>query len=386
MLASMASKSLPSPDRLSMLRTNLGSFVRAGNLQGYTRLVLQYKMEHPNQYNLSAPLPSGSTLLHECAAKISEGYSRKTGSRKEDIEEALQIFEDLVQRGADQISVRSQNLSFDTFNAPAPIGETRWLTRPKTCNVLEYINRMLAEYVEPGYQAGAGSHQKIRVPALQKAIRILAAGPLHIHPYPSPTEKTLLHDLSKILHNGTIPTDVTFLLDDGQGSTTKCSAHSVIVCARSPVFKTMFASTMVEGKTHQVGPIVCDSVCFNAMLFWLYNDSFEMEYTCTQLTDILLLGDKYDVPSLLQHCEVLLSARLDVDNAISMVLFAKSHINFASYLFQQCVNFVAKNKMHLMQQQEFSQLAQFPEVLMAILTVGSVNVGEQKEQDSEQKE
>lgn len=380
----MASKSLPSPDRLSMLRTNLGSFVRAGNFQGYTRLVLQYKMEHPNQYNLSAPLPSGSTLLHECAAKISEGYSYKTGSRKEDIEEALQIFEDLVQRGADQISVIRQNLSFDTFNAPAE-HHTR-MNRPNTCNVIEYINRMLAEYVVPEYSIGNGPHQKIRVPALQKAIRILAAGPLHIHPYPSPTEKTLLHDLSKILHNGTIPTDVTFLLDDGQGSTTKCSAHSVIVCARSPVFKTMFASTMVEGKTHQVGPIVCDSVCFNAMLFWLYNDSFEMEYTCTQLTDILLLGDKYDVPSLLQHCEVLLSARLDIDNAISMVLFAKSHINFASYLFQQCVNFVAKNKMHLMQQQEFSQLAQFPEVLMAILTVGSVNVGEQKEQDSEQKE
>lgn len=148
-------------------------------------------------------------------------------------------------------------------------------------------------------------------------------------------QQCLAFNLSLLLSSGW-HADVTLLADGRQ-----IKVHSVILAARSPVFKQMLDSGMKESSTHTVSITDMDWDELNHFSSFLYSGTVKDALWESEATICALIyaASKYEVVSLLQLCADKIVELVSVDNAARWLL-AAAQLNVEP-LKDFCANFVA---------------------------------------------
>ncbi|CAL1280894.1 unnamed protein product [Larinioides sclopetarius] len=129
---------------------------------------------------------------------------------------------------------------------------------------------------------------------------------------------TLSEDLHNLFQN-TKFSDIVL-----QAQTKKFSVHKNILCARSPVFSTMFTIDMKEKKSNCVELYDVDDETLQSMLLFIYTDSVG-DLKWDALLKLYAVADKYTIELLKLKCTSLLKASLNTFNACSILIFADMH-------------------------------------------------------------
>lgn len=110
--------------------------------------------------------------------------------------------------------------------------------------------------------------------------------------------------------------DVTFLFGKQE-----IKAHKVVLAARSPVFRKMFATNMKESKSNEVVISDISYDTFEEMLFFIYSGKVTSDFP-TLVMDLFAASHKYQVEDLKKLCETEISENLSEENARDVLVFA----------------------------------------------------------------
>lgn len=102
-------------------------------------------------------------------------------------------------------------------------------------------------------------------------------------------------------------------------------AHKAILAARSPVFRTMLATNMVESRSGRVKLDDVELPVFNAMMRYLYSGRIDEDLLASKCEEVLALADRYDVRKLKERCEVLLSKAISLDTVVNLLSVAETY-------------------------------------------------------------
>ena len=109
---------------------------------------------------------------------------------------------------------------------------------------------------------------------------------------------------------------------------------------RSPVFKAMLQTDMIE-RTNKRIPITNAKVeDLRQLVKYIYTAKVSPEYTRFQ--ELFVLGDMYNVQSLVDFCTTKLEASLTVENALDMGIFAETYNS--NLLMEKCARFISKKR------------------------------------------
>ncbi|EFX86048.1 hypothetical protein DAPPUDRAFT_222309 [Daphnia pulex] len=119
-------------------------------------------------------------------------------------------------------------------------------------------------------------------------------------------------------------------------------AHSLILSAGSPGFAAMFQPCISESTNRQVTITDIKVEVFQQLLIHLYSGSAPKieEENITQ--PLYLAAEKYDIETLKSDCIDVLLKKLDIDNAIEMLVW--SHLHFIPKLFEFALKFLTDNR------------------------------------------
>lgn len=171
---------------------------------------------------------------------------------------------------------------------------------------------------------------------------------------------TLTADLGFSLDDPTF-SDITLLVQDKE-----IRAHRVILSSRSRFFRAMFASGMIESAKREVNIREGQFDAFYGLILYLYTDCFYRgapnSKTAQLALDILPLAELYDLPRLVQLCEMTLidSNIISVDNVLELYEVC-CRLN-AKNLKNRCSWFIAKHFENLKKSESWSR---FPSELKA---------------------
>lgn len=127
---------------------------------------------------------------------------------------------------------------------------------------------------------------------------------------------SMLSDDFELAMNGEFK-DVTFKVENKE-----IQAHKVILAARSPVFKKMFAAKMKEAQTNKVTISDISSDTFEEMLRYIYTGKTS-EMFSTVAMELLGASHKYEIRGLKKLCEAEISRNLTEENAGAVFKLAK---------------------------------------------------------------
>ncbi len=153
--------------------------------------------------------------------------------------------------------------------------------------------------------------------------------------------------------------DVHFDFKDSQ----TVGAHVVILSAGSPVLSAMFRSEFLESKTKKVTITDIDIEVFRQLLIYLYTGSAPKlaEKNMTQL--LFEAADKYNIDNLKTECTDALLKRVNLDNAISLLVW--SHFHSVAKLKEATLKFLAANSLAICSQLEWMHLIKnYPELCL----------------------
>jgi len=168
---------------------------------------------------------------------------------------------------------------------------------------------------------------------------------------------TLLCDIEKLLDNANESSDFTIFCG---GKNFPC--HEVILAARSPVFKSMFQLNMQEKTTRKLRVEDVGISSITALLQFLYTG--EITQTDLNESEIIYLGDKYDIKGLLEL--TLRKLPQLPDSKIKDILFVANRHNLEDFK-KVAMQRVLSNKTKFIRDEEFlSKLKQTPDLLMEL--------------------
>ena len=104
--------------------------------------------------------------------------------------------------------------------------------------------------------------------------------------------------------------------------------HSIVLSARSPVFRAMFKADMTEKKRGKVEIMGFSSEAIQNMLHFIYTGSLSTpgtELEETETADLLRAADQYQLDLLKRVCENKLCEILNVDNCLRLLAIADMH-------------------------------------------------------------
>jgi len=113
-------------------------------------------------------------------------------------------------------------------------------------------------------------------------------------------------------------------------------AHKCILSAQSPVFAAMFEHDMEEAKSNEVNIADFQPDVVESMLMFMYAD--KITQVDEQVPDLLRAADKYCLPELKAHCELIMRKWLRVDNVGHFLALADLHS--AAQLKQDAIDFI----------------------------------------------
>jgi len=130
----------------------------------------------------------------------------------------------------------------------------------------------------------------------------------------------LSQDLQKLLLDKDLA-DVEIICGDKS-----LPCHTIVLSARSPVFRAMFKADMTEKKKGKVDIQGFSSDVIQNMLHFMYTGSLSTtELDEAEATDLLGAADQYQLDLLKRVCENKLSEILNVDNCLRLLAIADMH-------------------------------------------------------------
>ena len=167
------------------------------------------------------------------------------------------------------------------------------------------------------------------------AVATARAAPIVVPP------STILADLAKTRGDATLPEGkVTFLVGDDRERIEHVSKN--VLCARSPVFRTMFGIGMKERDAAEVTVSHTDLASFTALVRYLLTDQFDLgeeEGRAQRALDLRELAQMYQVPRLELLCAQALQE--SVGPASAVPLLEAAHTTGDGRLLAQCRRYVA---------------------------------------------
>merc|ERR1711965_827368 len=147
--------------------------------------------------------------------------------------------------------------------------------------------------------------------------------------------------MGKMCGDATLPQGmVTFLVGDDRERYDDVSKN--VLCARSPVFRTMFGIGMKERDTAEVTVPNTDLATFTALVDYLLSDKFDLgeeEGRAQRALDLRELAQMYQVPRLELLCAQALQE--SVGPATAVPLLEAAHTMGDGRLLAQCRRYVA---------------------------------------------
>ncbi|XP_049945154.1 speckle-type POZ protein-like isoform X1 [Schistocerca serialis cubense] len=151
-------------------------------------------------------------------------------------------------------------------------------------------------------------------------------------------QKTLAADLGALLQSGH-SADVTITVGD---STLR--AHRAILVARSPVFAAMMAHDCLESSSGHISITDIEPEVLSQLLVFLYTDEAQLDPRL--VLKLLVAADKYQVHTLKEQCEYVVSRSLRVENAVACAVLAIQHS--CSSLTESSARFIAAHLKQVM--------------------------------------
>jgi hypothetical protein len=145
--------------------------------------------------------------------------------------------------------------------------------------------------------------------------------------------------------------------------------HEIILANKSDVLKQMMLKAGAwkenEERAFKIEDFATAEV--EKMLYFIYTNELPPNANCTAST--LLIGDKYNVKGLVNLCEVELSNKLELNNAIN-ILEASEQVVDAKQLKSNAIRFVANNIKSFFDTSDFKRVVgPNPELLYEILNL-----------------
>jgi hypothetical protein len=158
-------------------------------------------------------------------------------------------------------------------------------------------------------------------------------------------DSSLSSDLMDMLQPDTsFMSDVRITLNDQ----TSLNAHKLILCARSPVFKTMLSSGLAETTSNEIAITDFEPAVVRAFVGHLYfdNPNSGQGLLSEDTANLYKLAHRYEVKSLFVLCEKELINSLTVENAVDRLLLADLH---SSILMKNIViRFISQNSVEIL--------------------------------------
>ena len=132
-------------------------------------------------------------------------------------------------------------------------------------------------------------------------------------------QQELSQDLQKLLLDKDLA-DVEIICGDKS-----LPCHTIVLSARSPVFRAMFKADMTEKKRGKVEIHGFTSDVIQNMLHFMYTGSLSTPLGETEAADLLGAADQYQLDLLKRVCENKLCELLNVDNCLRLLAIADMH-------------------------------------------------------------
>ncbi|CAL1294973.1 unnamed protein product [Larinioides sclopetarius] len=158
----------------------------------------------------------------------------------------------------------------------------------------------------------------------------------------------------------TLITDLTSLHEDQSTCDVKLKTktntfpvHTLILSARSPVFKAMFSNDMKEKTNGCVDVSDLQDETVRRFLLYLYTDQLE-DLTWDDALHLFKAADKYAVIALRDKCSIFLKSNLNLKNACEALMLSDLHLD--KNLKESTQNFILKNAKVIFKSEEWEIL------------------------------
>lgn len=133
-------------------------------------------------------------------------------------------------------------------------------------------------------------------------------------------------DKFKKIYKNSMQADVVLVIMDNDLNKDEFLVHKTILMARSEVFQAMFECDFEEKRTRKVVIHDTNRKAMNEFLYYLYtNEINSQEYFNENITEILMLSDKYLIYSLKEVCELKLIDGITIDNVVDLCIIADNY-------------------------------------------------------------
>lgn len=129
--------------------------------------------------------------------------------------------------------------------------------------------------------------------------------------------------------------DITF-----NCNTHNIKAHTLILASGSPVLAAMFQHNFKEKEEKVVLIKDIKPNVFEELLCYIYTGNFNSDRN-VDVGELLVAADKYAVEALKEECALILSRKLNVENAAKYLVLA--HLHNSPKLHEASLDFISKN-------------------------------------------
>lgn len=169
--------------------------------------------------------------------------------------------------------------------------------------------------------------------------------------------ESLLADLAKTLEDEG-SSDITVLCQDNS-----IRVHKLILSARSPVFKAMLTSDMIE-RTQGVINIEDASVeVVRQMVRYMYTAKVEHDFD--RIKELLVLANKYQVLELVNYCSSRIFESLSEDNALEIGMFGEMHNS--EVLINRCAKYICYDMTDSLAEDWMDKIQESPKLMLQII-------------------
>ena len=132
---------------------------------------------------------------------------------------------------------------------------------------------------------------------------------------------------------------------------TEIKCHKFMLASRSPVFMAMFEINLKEVKEGKVDIVGLKAVTVEHMLQYMYSGNVSEDIS--DMEDLLVAADRYQMDKLKSICEKKLIDQLDVNNVIKNIVFADK-LN-ANKLKKSAMTYLGRKKVEVMKIPDWSK-------------------------------
>lgn len=169
--------------------------------------------------------------------------------------------------------------------------------------------------------------------------------------------ESLLADMAGVMEDKA-SSDLTIRCQDKE-----TRVHKLILSARSPVFRAMLGSDMVE---RLQGVIHIEDACMEVvqqMVRYLYTAKVDHDFTRTK--ELLVLANKYQVLELVNYCSSRIFESLSEDNALEIGMFGEMHNS--EVLINRCAKYICYDMTDSLGDDWMSRMKESPRLMLQII-------------------